>query len=161
MKQSKQLSTEIVNTETGEITKPRFKSHYNTNQFPTQGERNILPSLAVPDMALTVQEIIKRHTRGIPIFMHNNGTYQDGPDPLNGRDINTLDIEEIQQIATQARERYTAAQDKWTAEQEQMRQERVKEHWQQEYHKTQSKLNKADEVQRAEPTRSAQSPSKD
>lgn len=95
---------------------PKFRNHFNAEEKIHEGERSILPSLAIPDMSLSIQEIIKRHTRGLPIFGTEMG-YDTTFDPLGGRDINSLDIEEVWQIANEARERYSTAQNKFIAEQ--------------------------------------------
>lgn len=95
---------------------PNFRNHYTPTTIHQDGERNVKPSIAIPDMSLSVQEIIKRHTRGLPIFGTEMG-YDQTFDPLGGRDINSMDLEEVWQIANEARQRYSAAQNKYIAEQ--------------------------------------------
>lgn len=128
---------------------PNFKNHYNGEQLRENGERNILPSLAVPDMSLSVQEIIKRHTRGLPIFGTEMG-YDHTYDPLGGRDINSLDIEEVWQIANQAREKYNTAQTKYIAEQKLKQDNELKKASIEEYKRLQEKATAGDVSQHAQ-----------
>lgn len=128
-----------------DATVPIFKNHFNAGAFKRDDERNIQPSLAVPDQSLSIQEIIKRHTRGIPIFGKDMG-YDDQPDPLNGRHINSLDLEEVFQIADNARKRYKQAQEKYLAEQKLKQQETIKNAAIEEFKKLQTKANQGTTV---------------
>lgn len=122
------------------MKQPRFKSHYNAELFPPSGERNVQPSLAVPDMALSLQEIIKRHTRGLPIY-GSEMNFETSFDPLGGRHINSLDIEEVWQIAEASRKKYKEAQDKYIADQKLKQHQQYKEQLHKEFLEIQQKAN--------------------
>lgn len=44
---------------------PRWKTQYNAHLYPQWGETNTMPSMTVPDMALTIEEIVARSARGL------------------------------------------------------------------------------------------------
>lgn len=46
--------------------KQRFRSNYNYNASK-DGETNLMPSETVPNMSMSIQEIAKRYTRGLPL----------------------------------------------------------------------------------------------
>jgi hypothetical protein len=71
-----------------------FKTFLNFPHFGPNPELNTLKSETVPDMTMTLAELLQRHTRGqeIPTF---EGTYNDEYIP----DIERLDLTEIQAIA--------------------------------------------------------------
>lgn len=119
---------------------PKFKTPFNTKAFPKRHERNIMPSLAVPDQSLSIEEIIKRHTRGIPIFS-SEMDYDNNMDPLGGRPLESLDIEEVWQIANTSRQKYQQAQEKFIAEQELKRKDQYAQAKIDEYKKLQERAN--------------------
>lgn len=45
----------------------KFKTPYRTNEFPDNGEVNNEPSLTRPDESMSVQEILNRVQRGLPV----------------------------------------------------------------------------------------------
>lgn len=92
----------------------KFKTHYNSE--PEKGEINIKPSMAIPDMSLTIQEMIKRHTRGIPLSGNTMMEFTGEDDPLQGVNIKSLDLEELDALGRSIRERYNLARDKFISE---------------------------------------------
>lgn len=100
----------------------KFKNHYNAREFKDPGERNLKPSLTMPDQALSVQEMIDRHRRGLPVRGYADMEYVDETDPLGGRDLKSLDLEEVKQIVGEIRKRYNDARDKWYKEETERRQ---------------------------------------
>lgn len=48
-------------------TLPRFQTIYNAHEFPKWAEKIEGPSVTMPDMVLSIDEIIRRFTRGIPV----------------------------------------------------------------------------------------------
>lgn len=44
---------------------PKWQSQYNRKAYPTWSEVNTMPSMTVPDMSMTVDEIIARSARGL------------------------------------------------------------------------------------------------
>lgn len=45
----------------------KFKNNYNADEFPARQERNSGEVVTQPDMAMTVQEMLERHKRGLPV----------------------------------------------------------------------------------------------
>lgn len=45
----------------------RFKSNYNYESYAKNGEHNIEPSMAIPNRAMSISEILSRHVQGLPI----------------------------------------------------------------------------------------------
>jgi len=45
----------------------KFKHNYNAEEFPARPERNSGEVVTQPDMAMTVQEMLERHKRGLPV----------------------------------------------------------------------------------------------
>lgn len=76
------------------MKRPRFKTQWNAHLFRDieHGEINNLPSMTIPDEALTVTEILERHTRGIP-FQAGRVPIYDGDEPKP--DLKKMDISEI------------------------------------------------------------------
>lgn len=52
---------------TQQFTGRKFRIQFDFNYEPAKGELNTMPSKAVPDMSLTVRQLLENHTRG-----HNN-----------------------------------------------------------------------------------------
>lgn len=71
-----------------------FKTFLNFPHFGPNPELNTQKSETVPDMTMSLSELLQRHTRGqeIPTF---EGTYNDDYIP----DIDRLDLTEIQEMS--------------------------------------------------------------
>lgn len=100
----------------------KFKTHYNAKDFPDPGERSIQPSLTIPDQSMSIQEMIDRHRRGLPIRGYADAEYTDQADILEGRDLRQMDLEEIKQLSKKLRKNYEDARDKWYKEETERRQ---------------------------------------
>lgn len=66
-------------------TLPRFQTIYNAHQFPKWAEEITGPSTTMPDMTLSLDEIVRRFARGIPITgqrfpIYDGDEDQDFPD---------------------------------------------------------------------------------
>lgn len=72
----------------------KFRTQYNSHEFPKYYEKNILPSLTIPDQSYTIAEIIDRFTRGLNFEGIRVPIYSDEDFP----DIRNLDISEIDEI---------------------------------------------------------------
>lgn len=51
---------------TDKKTTPKFKTQFNAHLFTETGEKNTMPSKTVPEMGLTVAQIVERMKRGLP-----------------------------------------------------------------------------------------------
>jgi hypothetical protein len=58
---------------------PKVRSIFNRPE--TDGERNNKPSETVPDQTMTVQEILKRHSRGLPMDGQRVSLFEEDIDP--------------------------------------------------------------------------------
>lgn len=81
----------------------KFRTQYNYGER-VPGEINNSPSMTVPDQSMTIQEIISRYARGLPLGGQRVPVYDGEEDPLEGVNINTLDLAERQQILEQKKQ---------------------------------------------------------
>jgi|SRR5882724_3121103 len=65
----------MINKETGEVL-PRIKHQLNAVDFPKSYEVNKEPSKTVPGLAMTIQDMIARHRKGLPIDESRGALYQ-------------------------------------------------------------------------------------
>lgn len=79
------------------------------NYVPEPGERNLLPSLTEPDLALSVQQIIDNHTRGLPISTRT--PIYEGDEP-GLPEWETLDLAERHLVQEAAKEELRAIAEK-------------------------------------------------
>lgn len=84
------------------MEKALIKTHYravlNPELFPRLYERNILPSLTVPDQTMSIQEILERHTRGLGIDQGKVPMYYGDDEVLDQTDLKKLDLSELQEL---------------------------------------------------------------
>lgn len=45
---------------------PVFKNHYNSRSFPKAYEKNLRPSVTIPDQSMSIKTIMERYARGLP-----------------------------------------------------------------------------------------------
>lgn len=94
-----------VNEETGELERV----------FPDSYEVNNEPSNTVPDMTMSIAEIMERHTRGIPINKKievYNGDEEVVPD------LSKMDLADRQEFIERTKEEIEATKKKFVAERE-------------------------------------------
>lgn len=72
-----------------------YKSALNADEFPYEGEVNNEPSLTVPDQTMSIQTILERYSRGLPIGGRTD-EYYDEEDTMP--DYRTLDLTDIAQL---------------------------------------------------------------
>lgn len=83
--------------------KPRYQTISNREEFfPHSGEQNNLPSKTVPDQTLTMQEILTRYARGLPISNGKQPIYH-GEEEMP--DFRTMDLVEIQEYKEEVQAR--------------------------------------------------------
>lgn len=83
--------------------KIRFKTPFNSVDFPTKGEKFTLPSKTVPDQSLSVSEIMSRYAKGMPLdvpvsepIFHGEDEFY--PDP---RSLDLVDRHEMSERVTE------------------------------------------------------------
>lgn len=84
------------------MKKAVIKTHYlaalNPEKFPRLYERNVLPSLTVPDQTMSIQEILERHTRGLGIDQGKVPMYYGDDEVLDQSDLKKMDLSELQEL---------------------------------------------------------------
>jgi len=82
------------------------KSHYNAHLFPVKGKVFTKgKSLTIPDQALTVEEILKRHVRGLPFYGSRVGEFAEDGDEQVYPDLNKMDLAEREEYLMDLAER--------------------------------------------------------
>lgn len=87
-----------------------FKTNYNAWAFPVRYETNDKPSLTVPDQTMSVQQIVSRYQRGLPISGQKVPVYYG--DDENYVDLDKMDLEEIHELIGRNRQTITQLRDK-------------------------------------------------
>lgn len=79
----------------------KFSFMRSSDYTPSEGEVNNLPSMTVPDMVLSLQELISKHTQGVPVptfqgYYENDQESDDDFDVMP--DLNRMDMTEIEEM---------------------------------------------------------------
>lgn len=72
-----------------------IKTPLNLDEFKDSKEVNDLPSMTDPTQALTIREILVRHTRGIPVNARLNNMYTEDELLPNPKTLDYSDIESM------------------------------------------------------------------
>lgn len=72
----------------------KVKHSLNANEFPKSGEVFTLPSMTIPDQALTVREIMDRYSRGLPLDGQRVPIYEGEEEGMP--DFRNMDLSEIE-----------------------------------------------------------------
>lgn len=83
------------------------KTFLNYDQFDRDDEVNNLPSLTIPDQAMSVRTILDRYSRGLPVTGFN--PVYEGEDEYFP-DLKTLDLSERQDLLDRTRSRIAELQ---------------------------------------------------
>ena len=88
--------------------KVTFKTPYNKDKFKLKFESNTEPSMTIPDMAMSIPEMIRRYASGLPLGGARVPMYDENPeqDILGGRNFATLDLSEQNDIIRNAKNEY-------------------------------------------------------
>lgn len=78
--------------------------NYTGNDQIDKGEVNNEENMTVPNMSLSVQEIILRYTQGRPVAINNNLLYTGEEEELLYPDTRMMDLTEQEEALEQARE---------------------------------------------------------
>lgn len=83
------------------VVRRAFRTLWNSKEFPKRYERPTKPSETVPDMSMSVSQILDRHQKGypipagrVPVWMHPDAEEDD----LSSIDMRSLDLAERQEI---------------------------------------------------------------
>ena len=80
-----------------------FKTHYGNT--PTLGEINTKPSQTIPEQSYSVKEIMTRFAQGLGWTGPKVPVYDNGEDPMEGINLENLDLSERQEILQQVTDR--------------------------------------------------------
>lgn len=107
---------EIFDIVTGEKieykTQFRNASNYSFGQFDYDYEYKTGVSMTVPDQSYTVREILEKFTRGVPIELNNEGTYEEIEDFTGLEPENAIDITEVEEQLSAVNARIATAKAK-------------------------------------------------
>ena len=88
--------------------KPKVKTNHNYKEFPMYLEKNSLPSMTIPDQAMSIPELIRRYASGLPLGGSRVPFYDEDPenDILGGRDFRTFDLSEQNDMIKNYKQEY-------------------------------------------------------
>ena len=86
----------------------KIKTQYNKAEFKNDTEVNTLPSMTIPDQAMSIPEMIKRYASGLPLGGARVPMYEENPeqDILGGRSFASFDLSEQNDIVRNAKAEY-------------------------------------------------------
>lgn len=86
----------------------KIKTPYNQNLFTKKFERNNLPSMTIPDQAMSIPELIRRYASGLPLGGARIPFYDENPehDLLGGRNWKSFDLSEQNEIIKGFKQEY-------------------------------------------------------
>lgn len=87
-------------------TQSLIKNSLNAKKFPTKGEKNTLPSMTIPDMSYTIQEILIRFSKGLPVTGNTAKPVYNGE--MLVPDVKKMDISEIANLRDFMKEKIEA-----------------------------------------------------
>lgn len=101
-----------VNKETGELQNqqallspvPVIRTQYNSRYHPKKQEINDEPSMTVPDMAMSINEIMKRFANGMPIDGGKVPMYEEEGDVMRSDEYKKLDLAEREEYMESVRQ---------------------------------------------------------
>lgn len=109
---------EIYDIATGEKIeyKSQFRnpSNFEFGQFYKDIEECEGISLTVPDLSYTVREILEKFTRGVPMELNNEGTYEEIEDFTGLEPENAIDITDVETQLNDINEMISLAKSKAT-----------------------------------------------
>lgn len=76
-------------------TIPKFKTAFNAKECPRYYEKPVGKSMTVPDMALSIKEILDRFARGLPLDNERIPMYHGEDMPP---DIKKMDLSEVEDL---------------------------------------------------------------
>lgn len=112
----------VIKEETLSSPIPVVRNHFNSRFFMKRWEVNNLPSLTVPDQAMTVQELLARFASGLPLSGGKVPQY-DGEEEMT--DLDRLDLAERQSILEAAREEIREINERVTKRKQDAQQKRL------------------------------------
>jgi hypothetical protein len=102
--------------------KKRFVTQWNFTEKPTMLEYNTMPSLTVPDLSMSIKDILLKFSRGADPMLTKNGKYEFENNEIEALDQDEFDMSDLTSIDDAqnellAMEEQKTAINKWIAEQ--------------------------------------------
>jgi len=91
-------------------TNAPVRNQHNARHMESPGEHNDQPSMTVPDQALSIREILRRFSHGIPLDGQQIPIFDENEDDLP--DFRHMDLADRQEYEIQLKEELQAIQDK-------------------------------------------------
>lgn len=84
----------------------KFKTQFNLESFPAPRMESIkTPSMTLPDQAMSMTEILRRHKNGLPISGNSTAFYEETQgEGMTTQEFQRLDLADQEQIIIQRRE---------------------------------------------------------
>lgn len=79
-----------VDTTTGDIKLPKVKTQLTAPLYEKRHERNNGKSMTVPNQAMSVLEMLKRHRQGLPLDQARGALFHEGDEPV--RNLDHMDL---------------------------------------------------------------------
>ena len=92
----------------------RRPANYQLGQFDKDMETKREPSLTVPDQSYTVREILEKFTRGLPLDVVQEGSYEEIEDFSGFEPEKAIDITDVETQLNDINERISLAKSKAT-----------------------------------------------
>lgn len=124
---------------------PTFRTQFNAHLFPDDNEVNFLPSLVLPNQALTVREILDRQRRGIPFPVGKVPLYE-GEDTLLPPEWRSWDLSEKEAYKEQLAQKALAIRTRWDKQEQEKQDEKRKESYRKEFEREHQEKQKQAEA---------------
>lgn len=89
-----------------------YKTQFNAIKYPVRGEVNNLPSKTVPDLSMSVKELIYRYTHGLSLGEGKTPVYDSESEIQMPPDWDKLDISEKREWLSEKTAEYEEIQDR-------------------------------------------------
>jgi uncharacterized protein YifE (UPF0438 family) len=94
----------------------QFKVHTSMNYQPKEGKTFTQPSQTIPDMTMSMRDIIDRHAKGMPMEIGKTPIFHEEETEQKGINYKTLDLAEVEQIAKEHKENMDKLWNQYEAE---------------------------------------------
>lgn len=121
------VMNDVFSKDTGEpVTIPVFKTNFNAELFPDEGEENSGEVVTIPDQSMPIIEILKRYSNGIP-FEEDEGFYEEEGSELLPANWMQLDLSQKYDYIREAAEKTQETLDAYNQVVNQMEEQRKKD----------------------------------
>lgn len=121
----------------------KFKNHYNST--PSEGEKNDLPSMTIPDQTMSISTILKRYAQGLPVEGQKEPIFHGDEEYIP--DIKTMDLADRQEYIENHLEKLNELKARYQAEKKKYNEEKLEE----EKQRQKKKQNKSEEEEQDKP----------